>query len=78
MEEDFKEAKEEIKQIYKEIREAVDLNEELYIMPVGLYNSIINKMILLEAQLKRQTKSLKNHLEEKQELRRQLKKWEKQ
>ncbi len=55
MENEFEQSREDIKNIYHDLR----------------------KLGHIEDRIKKQTESLKRHLKEKQELRRELKKWKK-
>ena len=72
-EENFNNSKEEIKELYVSMESVIKMNPQLYIMPIELYNNIMKRMGHMEDRIRKQTQSLKNHLKEKQELRRKLK-----
>lgn len=76
--EDFEEAKKQVKELYSDMQEIVRMNPQQYIMPVKMYNAICRKLGHTEDRIRKQTASLKNHLNEKRELRKQLKELEKQ
>lgn len=71
--EEFKKSRDEIKDLYNDMLLIADENPDLYIMPKSLYNRIMKKLNHMEDRIKLQTNSLKRHLIEKQELKRQLK-----
>jgi len=77
MEDEFKQSGEDIRKVYNDLKKIVEMNQDIWIMPVALYNRIVQKIEYLDSKLKDQTESLKRHLKEKQELRRELKKWKK-
>ena len=62
MEEEFKESENLVKELYRDLRKAADMNEDLYVMPTALYNQIMKKLGHMEDRIKLQTNSLKNHL----------------
>jgi len=74
----IEETKNQIKEIYQQIRDVVSLNPDIYLMPTELYNAIIKKMGHVDDRIRLQTKSLKMHIKEKQEMARKIKKLEKQ
>ena len=76
MEDEFKKSKEEIKDLYNDMLLIADDNPDLYIMPKSLYEAIMKKLGHIEDRIKSQTSSLKMHLKDKQELKRELKKYE--
>lgn len=71
--EEFEKSKEEIKDLYADMQLIAKSNPELYIMPVELYNRILKKLSHMEDRIKSQTASLRRHLKEKEELRKELK-----
>jgi hypothetical protein len=71
--EEFKESKKEINNLYKDLESIVEINPHLYIMPVELYDKIMKKMGHMEDRIKKQTASLMMHIKDKQELRRKIK-----
>ena len=48
-------------------------NEILYVMPVAVYNAIMDKIQYLDSKLQRQTKSLMMHIKDKQEMAKKIK-----
>lgn len=78
MEDEFKEAMEEIKGLYSDLNEAANMNPDIYIIPTVLWNKIMKKLGHLNDKLLRQTGLLRRHLKEKQELRRKVKELEKE
>lgn len=74
MEDELKKSREEIRDLYNNMLLIADDNPDLYIMPKSLYNAIMKKLGHMEDRIKSQTNSLKIHLKEKQELKRELKK----
>lgn len=71
--ENFEKSKEEIKKIYENLETIIKINPSLYIMPVELYNQIVNRLGHMEDRIRKQTASLMMHIKDKQELKRKLK-----
>jgi len=69
----FEEGREMIKDLYSNLEYMAKINPDLYIVPKELYNELMKKVSRMENRILKQTQSLKMHIKEKQELKRQLK-----